>query len=141
MGKIIRKKLIRVESLKNKMQSYHTRRDGPLSQEEIEDKYKEAKEELKEVLEWKKEETEKLKTDKFKTHQAKSACLRALKKVDRRVDSVNGMIGYWKNRKEGMTHFRASIELNEYWAMLKEKAEAKLQKEAEAKLPKLLKKK
>ena len=122
------------------MQSYHTRRDGPLSPEEIEEKYKEAKEELREVISWKKEEEKKLKGDKFKTHQAKSACLRAMKKIARRIDSVKGMIGYWKNRKEGMTHFRASIELNEYWAMLKEKAEEKLRKDAENKLPKLLKK-
>ena len=49
------------------------------------------------------------------------------------------MIDYWKNRKEGMSHFRASIELNEYWAMLKEKAEEKAQKEAEENLPALLK--
>jgi len=121
------------------MQSYHTRRDGPLTPEEVKEKYKETKEEMKEVLEWKKEEETKLKEDKFKTHQAKSACYRALKKVARRIDSVNGMLMYWKNRIEGMNHFRASIELNEYWAMLKEKAEEKLKKEAEEKLPKLLK--
>jgi len=66
-----------------------------------------------------------------------------LKKIARRIDTVQGMIDYWKNRMEGMTHFRASIELNEYWAMLKEKAkekeEAEFAKEAEAKLPRLLK--
>ena len=119
------------------MQSYHTKRDGPLSSEEIEEKYEEVQDEMKEVLEWKKEEEEKLKENKFKTPQAKSACKRNLKKVQRRIDSVSGMIGYWKNRKEGMSHFRASIELNEYWAELKEKAK----KEEEEKLPELLKKK
>jgi hypothetical protein len=121
------------------MQSYHTKRDGPLTQEEIEDKYKEVQEEMQEVLEWKKEEEAKLKGNKFKTHQAKSACMRALKKVARRIDSVNGMIDYWKNRKEGMSHFRASIELNEYWASLKEKAKKKEEKEIEGKLPEILK--
>jgi hypothetical protein len=122
------------------MQSYHTKRDGPLTEEELKEKYKETEEEMIEVLEWKKEEEDKLKKDKFKTHQAKTACKRNLKKVAKRIDSVKGMQMYWKHRIEGMTHFRASIELNEYWAMLKEKAEEKLQKEAETKLPKLLKK-
>jgi len=129
------------------MQSYHTTRDGPLTQEEIEDKVKETNEEMKEVLEWKKEEEKKLKEDKFKNYQARSACKRNQGKIARRVDSVKGMQEYWKNRKEGMTHFKASIELNEYWAMLKEKAEEKrkkedeaLEKQAEAKLPRLLKK-
>ena len=103
------------------MQSYHTKRDKPLTQEEIEEKYLEVQDEMKEVLEWKKEEETKMKEDKFKTPQAKSACKRALIKVARRVDSVSGMIDYWKNRKEGMSHFRASIELNEYWVKLKEK--------------------
>ncbi len=125
------------------MQSYHTRRDGPLTQEEIEEKYQGVQEELREVIKWKKEEKTKLKEDKFKTHQAKSACLRAMKKVERRMGSVEGMIGYWKNRVEGMTHFRASIELNEYWAGLKEKAEKKDQekfdKEVQGRLPKILK--
>lgn len=122
------------------MQSYHTRRDGPLSQEEIEEKYKETEEELEEVLKWKKEEETKLKKDNFKTHQARSAARRNLKKAKKRVGSVKGMIEYWKNRIGGMSHFRASIELNEYWASLREKAEAeakaekaRLDKEAEEK--------
>ena len=120
------------------MQSYHqTRRDKPMTQEEIEEKYEEVQEEMKEVLEWKKEEETKLKEDKFKTPQAKSACKRNLKKVQKRIDSVTGMIEYWKNRKEGMSHFRSSIELNEYWASLKEKVE----KAEEEKLPELLKSK
>ena len=107
------------------MQSYHTKRDKPLNQEEIEEKCEEVQEEMQEVLIWKKEEEDKLKKDKFKTHQAKSACLRNIKKVARRIDSVNGMIDYWNNREKGMTPFRASIELNEYWAELKEKAKVK----------------
>ncbi len=118
------------------MQSYHTKRDGPLTQEELEEKLKETKEEMEEVLEWKKEEETKLKEDKFKNHQSKSSAKRNLKKAKRRIDSVNGMLMYWKNRIEGMSHFRASIELNEYWAELKEKAE----KKEEEKLPDLLKK-
>lgn len=101
------------------MQSYHTKRDGPLSQEEIEEKYKDAQEERMEVNSWLKEEEEKLEKDDFKTHQAKTACKRNIGKAKRRVDSVRGTVDYWKNRVEGMTHFRASIRLNEYWASLK----------------------
>jgi predicted S18 family serine protease len=125
------------------MQSYHTKRDGPLTPEEIKGKYEETLGEMKEVLDWKKEEETKIKKDRFKTHQAKSAAKRNLKKANRRVDSVKGMIDYWKNRINGMSHFRASIELNEYWASLREKAEKKkedeAEKEAKAKLPRLLK--
>lgn len=98
------------------MQSYHTKRDGPLSQEEMEEKYKEVQEEFEEVNKWVKEETDKLKKDDFKTHQAKSAAKRNLVKAEKRVGSVKGMVEYWKNRVEGMSHFRASIRLNEYWA-------------------------
>jgi hypothetical protein len=123
------------------MQSYHTKREGPLSQKEMEEKLEEVKEEMQEVLEWKKEEEDKLKKDKFKTPQAKSASKRNLKKAMKRVDSVHGMIEYWTNRVKGMSHFRASIELNEYWAMLKEREEKKLEEEAKEKLPNILKKK
>ena len=77
---------------------------------------------MQEVLGWVKEEEEKLKEDKFKTYQAKSASKRNLVKAKRRVDSVSGMVNYWKNRLNGMSHFRASIELNEYWASLKNSA-------------------
>lgn len=126
------------------MQSYHTKRDGPLTEEELKEKLEETKEEMVEVKEWKKEEETKLKEDKFKTHQAKSSCKRNLFKANKRVDSVKGMTDYWQNRIKGMTHFRASIELNEYWAELKEKAEKikqeEIEKEAKAKLPKILKK-
>ncbi len=124
------------------MQSYQqARRDKPLTQKELEEKYEEAQEEMKEVLEWKKEEETKFKEDKFKTPQARAACKRNFKKIQKRIESVTGMIEYWKNRKEGMRHFRASIELNEYWASLKEKAKKKeeaekerLDKEAEEKV-------
>ena len=101
------------------MQSYQTRRDGPLSQEDIEGRYKEVQEEWTEVNIWLKEEEEKLKKDDFKTHQAKTACKRNIGKAQKRVDSVRGTVDYWKNRVGGMTHFRASIKLNEYWASLK----------------------
>lgn len=103
------------------MQSYKKIKSKPLTQEEIEEKYKDVQEEMQEVLGWVKEEEEKLKADKFKTHQAKSAAKRNLVKAKRRVNSVKGMVDYWKNRLGGMSHFRASIELNEYWASLKEK--------------------
>ena len=103
------------------MQKYKGIKYPPLTPEEIDEKVKDVAEEMQEVLKWRKEEEEKLKQDKFKNHQAKSACHRALKKSQKRINSVKGMKGYWKNRKEGMSHFRASIELNEYWASLKEK--------------------
>lgn len=103
------------------MQSYHTKRDKPLTQEEIEEKYKETQEEMQEVLDWKKEEEEKMKEDKFKTHQAKTSCKRNLGKIQKRIDSVNGMLLYWDLRRKGKAHFYASIELNEYWASLREK--------------------
>jgi len=120
---------------------YRKAKHIPLNPEEILEKVAETEEEMQEVLKWKKEEEEKLKQDKFKTHQAKSSCLRALKKVQRRIDSVKGMQTYWKSRKEGVSHFRASIDLNEYWAELKEKAKEKEKKKEEENLPELLKKK
>ena len=113
----------------------------PLTPEELKDKIVDVNDEMKEVLEWKKEEEDKLKKDNFKTHQAKSACIRNLKKVERRVNSVKGMQQYWKDRNNGVSHFRASIDLNEYWASLKEKEQAEKKKVEEAELPNLLKKK
>lgn len=103
------------------MRTYNRIKHPPLTPKEIEEKLVDVNEEMEEVLKWKKEEEDKLKKDKFKNHQAKSACLRAQKKVQKRIDSVKGMQEYWKNRKNGMSHFRASIELNEYWASLKKK--------------------
>ena len=53
----------------------------PLTKKELEEKHKDALDEMKEVKSWLKEEEDKLKADKFKTHQAKSACKRNLKKA------------------------------------------------------------
>ncbi len=89
----------------------------PLTEEEIKERYKEAQKEIKEVLEWKKEEEERLKNGK--TPQAKGAAKRALKKVFRRIDTVNGNLIYWKMRTEGKSHFYAGIERAEYWDKLK----------------------
>jgi hypothetical protein len=89
----------------------------PLTPKEIEDKLKETEEEMKEVLEWKKEEEEKL-GDKKATPQKIGAAKRALKKVARRIDTVNGNLIYWKLRKEGKSHFHAQLERNEYWDKL-----------------------
>ena len=101
------------------MPRYKSIKHTPLTQEEIKAKYEDALDEMKEVLEWKKEEEDKLKEDKFKTHQAKSACKRNLVKTNKRVNSVKGTIEYWKNRVSGMSHFKASIILHEYWESLK----------------------
>ena len=89
----------------------------PLTKEEIDKKYEECQEEMKEVLEWKKEEEEKL--EKAKTPQAKAAAKRAMPKVMRRIDTVNGNLLYWKLRKQGKSHFYANLERNEYWDGLK----------------------
>ena len=90
----------------------------PLTEKEIEDKYKETEEEMKEVLKWKKEEEKRLKSKDSKP-QAKAAAKRALIKVARRIDTVNGNLIYWKLRKEGKSHFHAGIERAEYWDKLK----------------------
>jgi hypothetical protein len=100
----------------------------PLTPKEIEEKYKETQEEMKEVLEWKKEEEKRLK-DKNSKPQAKSAAKRALIKVDRRIDTVNGNILYWKLRIEGKSHFYANLERNEYWDKLKNKDSEESEKE------------
>jgi len=92
----------------------------PLTAKEIEEKYSEAEEEMSEVLEWKKEEEEKL-NDKKSTPQKVGAAKRALTKVARRIDTVNGNLIYWKMRKEGKSHFFAQLERNEYWDGLKNK--------------------
>ena len=99
------------------MERYKGIKFPPLTPKEIEERYKESEEEMKEVLEWKKEEEERL--EKGKTPQAKSAAKRALTKVARRIDTVNGNILYWKLRKEGKSHFYANLERNEYWDKLK----------------------
>lgn len=98
----------------------HKPKFDPLTQEEIEEKYKDIQDELKIVLAWKKEEEKKL-ADKKSSSQKKAAAKRALSKVARRIDTVNGQIIYWKLRVAGESHFKASIEMNEYWASCKDK--------------------
>jgi len=100
------------------MKKYSGIKFPPLTEKEIEERYKESKEEMGEVLNWKKEEEGKL-NNKNLTPQAKGAAKRALIKVYRRISTVNGNILYWKLRKEGKSHFYASIERNEYWDKLK----------------------
>ena len=112
----------------------------PLTEEEIKQRYADIQDEMKEVLEWKKEEEAKL-LDKNAVHQKISAAKRALKKVARRIDTVNGQILYWKMRVDGESHFKASLEMNEYWASCTEKAEEEKKKQEEAELPELLKRK
>ena len=99
---------------------YSKVKKDPLTEEEMKEKYEDIKEELKEVFEWKKEEEAKLNNPKS-SPQRKGAAKRALKKVDRRIDTVNGQIIYWKLRVKGISHFKASIEMNEYWAECTEK--------------------
>lgn len=121
-------------------QKYYTQhRNPPLTKEEIKEKYKDIQEELQEVLKWKEEKEAKLKDDKL-SPQKKGAVKRVLKKIKRRVDTVQGQIIYWKLRVKGESHFKANLEKNEYWASCNEKAEAEKVKKEEAELPNLLKK-
>lgn len=99
-------------------QYYQKIKSDPLTEDEIKERYKESKEELKEVMEWKKEEEAKLKDPKV-IHQKISATKRALKKVDWRINTVKGQILYWKMRVAGESHFKANIEKNEFWAECK----------------------
>lgn len=101
-------------------QGYSRIKKDPLTEEEIEEKYKDIQEELQIVLDWKKEEEAKL-TDPKASPKKKGAAKRALKKVARRIDTVNGQIIYWKLRVNGESHFKAGIEMNEYWASCREK--------------------
>ena len=101
------------------MNAYRGIRFDPLTEKEIKERYEESKEEMKEVLAWKKEEEGKLKKDEFKTHQAKSANKRALFKVARRVNTVKGNLVYWELRVKGKTHFHANLERHELWDKLK----------------------
>jgi len=100
--------------------TYHGPKSVPLTPKEIEDKLKETQEEMKVVLKWKKENEAKKPKDK----RALSWKKREAAKIQKRIDSVNGMLMYWKLRVEGKSHFYASIELNEYWAKLNGKQEA-----------------
>jgi len=92
----------------------------PLTEKEIQERYEEAKDEMKEVLGWKKEEEERLKNPNSKP-QAKSAAKRALVKVARRINTVKGNILYWDLRVKGKSHFYANLERNELWDKLKDK--------------------
>jgi hypothetical protein len=100
------------------MEKYKGIKFPPLTPKEIEEKYKEAQEEMEEVLKWKKEEEGRLNNKKSKPQEI-GAAKRALNKVARRIDTVNGNILYWKLRKEGKSHFYANLERNEYWDKLK----------------------
>lgn len=100
----------------------------PLTVKEIEERYKEVQSEMAEVLEWKKEEEKKLKDKKAKP-QTIGAAKRALIRVKRRIDTVNGNILYWKLRNEGKSHFYAGLERSEYWDKLKGNSEEKDKKE------------
>lgn len=99
---------------------YARRKAIPLTEEEIRQKYEGVQEEMQEVLEWKKESEANLKNSKS-SPQKKGAAKRALKKIARRIDTVQGQIIYWKIRIKGESHFKASIEKNEYWASCREK--------------------
>ncbi|MFH1787448.1 MAG: hypothetical protein ABH811_01520 [archaeon] len=92
----------------------------PLTEEEIKEKYKEIQEEMKEVLAWKKEVEKDLKDVKA-SPQKRGATKRTWKRVLRRIDTVNGQIIYWKLRVNGESHFKAGIEMNEYWASCRER--------------------
>ncbi len=121
-------------------QGYAHIKSDPLTEEEIKEKYKDIQEEMQEVLAWKKETEANLKKTKL-SPQKKGAAKRAMKKVARRIDTVQGQIIYWKLRVNGGSHFKASIEKNEYWARCREKAEKEKNKLAEIELPDLLKRK
>jgi len=119
---------------------YSQHKNTPLTDDEMKEKYEEIKEEMKEVLTWKKETEANLDNPKI-SPQKRGAAKRAIKKIEWRMNTVEGQIIYWKLRLKGESHFKANIEKNEYWAKCKEKAEAKQKKIEEAELPKLLKKK
>ena len=115
------KKVFKSNKFKDIMGYTHNRpRSDPLTEDEIKVKLKEIKEELQEVLDWKKEEEAKLEDPKA-SPQKKGAAKRSLKKVSRRIDTVNGQIIYWKLRVKGEGHFKAGIEMNEYWAKCRER--------------------
>ena len=99
-------------------QGYKLHKKTPLTEEEIKQKYKEIQEEMQEVLKWKKEEEAKLEGSK-ESPQKKGAAKRALTKVARRINTVQGQIIYWKLRVNGESHFKANLEKNEYWASCK----------------------
>ena len=99
---------------------YSRHKSAPLTEEEIKEKYEDVQDELKEVLEWKKECEANLENPKS-SPQKKGAAKRALRKVAWRINTVQGQIIYWKLRVNGESHFKANIEKNEYWASCREK--------------------
>jgi hypothetical protein len=119
---------------------YSQHKNVPLTEDEIKEKYKEAQEEMKEVLKWKKEEEAKLENLKL-SPQKKGAAKRALKKVVWRINTVQGQILYWKFRMNGESHFKANLEKNEYWESCRKKAEEEQIKKDAKDMPNLLKKK
>ena len=121
------------------VQGYFRHKTPPLTEEEIKQKYKDIQEEMQEVLEWKKECEINLKDPKA-SPQKKGAAKRALKRVARRINTVKGQIIYWKLRIAGESHFKAGIEMNEYWASCREKDEKEKKKKEQEELPNLLKK-
>ncbi|MGD9276859.1 MAG: hypothetical protein PVJ67_06835 [Candidatus Pacearchaeota archaeon] len=105
------------------MPGYKKIKFTPLTNEEILEKSKEAEEEMREVMTWKKEEEERLNNPNTKP-QGKVAAKRALKyKIPRRINTIKGNLLYWKLRREGKSHFLANIERNELWAELRERKE------------------
>ena len=100
--------------------TYSRRKVIPLTKEEIKKKYKDIKEELQEVLDWKDEEESKINNLEF-SPQKRGAAKRALKKAEWRINTVKGQIIYWGCRVKGESHFKASIEKNEYWAKCMER--------------------
>lgn len=99
---------------------YARQKSIPLTEEEIKQKYEEIQEEMQEVLEWEKESKTNLENPKS-SPQKKGSAKRALKKIARRIDTVQGQIIYWKNRVKGESHFKSNIEKNEYWASCRDK--------------------
>jgi len=100
-------------------QYYSKHKNPPLTKDEIEEKYKEALEEMDEVLEWKKETETNLEDEKI-SPQKRGAAKRAMKKIARRINTVKGQIIYWELRRKGESHFKANLEKNEFWASCNE---------------------
>jgi len=122
-------------------QEYYSKfKSPPLTKDEIKERYKEVQEEMQEVLKWKKEEEVKLKDSKI-SPQKKGAAKRALKKVERRINTVQGQIIYWKLRMKGESNFKANLEKNEYWESCRKRAEEEQIKQDKESLPNLLKRK
>ena len=116
----------------------------PLTKDEMKKKYEDIKDEMKEVLKWKKETEANLKDENI-SPQKRGAAKRAMKKIKRRIDTVKGQTIYWEMRLKGESHFKANLEKNEYWAKCKEKNNSKFKSKKEKKkikieLPEILKK-